>query len=1778
MRLKSLYLLFGLALCAMSLVNCSRESSIKENVNLRNNHSVVFIYRAPFENPDAFADSIINLSNPDSVIVSDTITVTVGDTIYMMGFLRYNSDKIYLYQWILDSLVKDTTGKGKDKMKKALVTGRNATPQSWVYFKEGVYSPLFVAVDGNNATDTAGKDQFIRVINTPPYLGVPKDTLWTRAKSPVTFPILALDSFGTIKSFKVDLDAGGKREAKDWKYEKSETSDSLLITIPYDSTLTDSLGNQKIYIIVTDDDKNTTKDSVYLHFNQLPTIKILGPDDQQRISDTVESFRLFYEGHDKDNEDQLRYYVRVAATPDNQESDLNLSNVYDLVLKNSTATSFAVIEDGENALKKLGFTGRYFSWDVWVTDGYDTVVAEKIKIGKNKQRPRFFYLGPSKSTCDFTGTAKFEGLSTHRGIKITLVNAADSNNIYTAETDENGSFRASGLPAGTFRLTATDETGRGFVKVSTRTPNINAGDEKELPPILLKDPAPPNIYAVKGIEDTIATRNFVISGKFSDFGSQVKTAKAVLDKDTCSSKSQVCSFTELSNHAWSVNVKSVPDGDHSFRISATDSAGYRTDSVYAFVVAATKMVVTVDDASSAITGKDDSLTFKAKIEQANPPIKKVYWKYRHKDSTKFVLVDSSSVSSGAATIKLPASKFKKPTIKYGDQYVMYAESDNGSGSNEVRFVFIDSGPMAIFQSPRMDTVVTPKDTVLIKASVLGNNTDGTNTYKSITWTCLEGKTASANCLSGTDLQQKMVWTKPDTMRVILSVTNMDDDTAVDTLRVIVIADPPTVTIDEEQRVITKKVKSSHTFDVSAKDKYGYIKELAWKCANDASYTAKAIADSSKDTTVSLTITNLPANEVSNYRCIVRATDDDDQKGYDTLFFNVIKDPPIIQLNIHKDDVTIKDEELLKYSVTTILGGAYNVETACHSSLPNIWTEGYKGPVSRVVMPDTAGDYYCVMRAADNDDPSLFTVDTVHYSVFWAPPTVTTMDTTYATINDTLVLYANAQDSAEADLPGGIVLYEWGCGLMNENVLEHPAQNNSATYRAVLPSTAYKNYKCVVRVTDTDGLTAKDSVKISVELGAPTVQVARKTGVVRSGFNIVLDATASDWNEGSMGRIVKREWSCGPITALEDNWKTVSSYDTTWSAPQVATTCYCVARATDDDGNIATDTMKLTYSNETPVITVENKQMYVAEGEVILLNASINKTVWEGVSWYSWQCFYSDTKQPADSLRLLDYYQNGERFYDYRENLSSEGRDVYCVVSAQEQLTQYEYRDTTRVFVLTAENRPVGKITAADTIYPWSGDEAQQGEARYYYTPEWGGMQSQNGTLGDNNARSFYWMFSNVGGGFYTGSSDGSLDTGNVQFFNEAFRRPVSEGDFTVGLVFWDSTSANPTVSFKNRHQADTTYRTIHVRRAWRNLSPDTVLDTTSNRTAPAITVLDKKLVVSYVMSDQTVMTKTYDGSSWGANLSGGNIAVDGDITALRMTNNNSDLYLAVLTSTDKIYVYKSAGGVDSWRTVGTPITGAKTVGLTCRPSTGLPVVTYVESKKPRFSYWNGSTWTKVTPDGASSAREASGAFTTTSGIFVLVFTDTTSKYNAYYSIFDQNLSFKKTVSIGKEIGNITVATDLDNIYLGYMDRSLSVKGPRVRVGSVTLNGIDLISNHVLKTNMYLSNLMIAARGTKAYVVFDDEMDFAFCHAFAFDGTNWQLYGENKLPYFEGPFYDSHGYNLFGGAPEIAIASDGMVYISMRAHAGTPRAGTAPSRNKGPIVMKNVSKNWVINTK
>ena len=144
--------------------------------------------------------------------------------------------------------------------------------------------------DGNTARDTA----HINVLLDPPSVTVQREVItvregfnilldasaydgygsivkreWSCGTGSITFPIVAIDSFGTIKSFKIDLDASGKGKPEKWKYKQLE-GDSIEITIKYDSTKVDSIGNQKIYIIVTDDDDNETRDSVNLRTKNCP--------------------------------------------------------------------------------------------------------------------------------------------------------------------------------------------------------------------------------------------------------------------------------------------------------------------------------------------------------------------------------------------------------------------------------------------------------------------------------------------------------------------------------------------------------------------------------------------------------------------------------------------------------------------------------------------------------------------------------------------------------------------------------------------------------------------------------------------------------------------------------------------------------------------------------------------------------------------------------------------------------------------------------------------------------------------------------------------------------------------------------------------------------------------------------------------------------------------------------------------------------------------------------------------------------------------------------------------------------------------------------------------------------------------------------------------------------------------------------------------------------------------------------------------------------------------
>jgi hypothetical protein len=84
----------------------------------------------------------------------------------------------------------------------------------------------------------------------------------------------------------------------------------------------------------------------------------------------------------------------------------------------------------------------------------------------------------------------------------------------------------------------------------------------------------------------------------------------------------------------------------------------------------------------------------------------------------------------------------------------------------------------------------------------------------------------------------------------------------------------------------------------------------------------------------------------------------------------------------------------------------------------------------------------------------------------------------------------------------------------------------------------------------------------------------------------------------MGSIVQKEWACGILSEINTHWKWFHNSILFGSPSTVQLNYGCVARATDDDGNQATDTTHVTFSSEVPIVTVNKEKIYVKAGDYV----------------------------------------------------------------------------------------------------------------------------------------------------------------------------------------------------------------------------------------------------------------------------------------------------------------------------------------------------------------------------------------------------------------------------------------------------------------------------------------------------------------------------------------------------------------------------------------------------
>ena len=1779
MRLRISCLVFALVASLAALYGCSRESSIVENVRLRNNHSIVFAFSHPFDNAEAFADSIRHADMPADSI-ADTITVTVNDSVYFMGFLPLYAEKIYRFEWIFGDSV---------------ITSENTKVVSWAFDSAGVYFPIFRAVDGNNAIDTAGvhrRPLYIRVIDTPPQLSVPRDTVKARHKKAATLTILATDSYGSIKKVKVDLDAAGKDTAKVWETKKIENTDSLTLSIPYKEEYVDSLGNQTIFVSVIDDDGNETLDTVYLHFNQLPTIEMLQPTDNASLNSKKRQ-ALYYRAEDSDNPGSLRYYIRMAKSPDGRNPPIFTDPEESLIAANIVEKSFEIIEIAPDSSihNVVGLAGIIY-WDVWVTDGYDTVYAKHVKDG-DKERPWKFYLGESGTTSledidgNIWGYAKYQGWSGHHStIRITVEDTL-GNKFYT-HTNEKGKYDIN-LKPGKYNVLATDTSGYRFADTLLKKREVFPDDTLFLDTMLLRDTAKPVIVFEK--MDTLRVRDFQISFKLYDFGSQVASATAWLD-------GKEVEHSYFSTNSWSRNETAVPDGEHLFKIVVRDSAGLVSDTAkMTFYVDASLISLTIDGKTSKMVNTTQSLTFQAKVENAVPLPDSLTWITNIEGASTF----RTKITDSVATLTI--EKTQLPTsIQSNTFYEMIAKTSDGITTNKVRFGFFDDGPVVYFESPVNDTSISINDTIHYNLFAFGNNTDPNDNTFTLAWNCDEG----TPCPSDNSTEGNISWSTIGQKKLVVEITNADDEKRKDTLLVNVISDPPTIRTTQEGNDNRHKINSFVDVAVSASDKFGTITKIDWGCTNGTMFTfdeSKDIdppAKSITDETVSL---HMSGTATDSYRCIVRVTDDDGETASDTLQFKVLLDLPFVSINKKNQTLTIKDQVQMDFVGIDTLGTLVGYEVSCDSVKGNLASNwiSFSGPAApTVTMPPEACTWYCAIQVTDDDNNK--SRDTATFTVLQDPPTVQVLGNYTVTIKDTLRLDAIANDRY-----GEIVLYEWGCGSAGATSIGFTySSTTSPSYSAIMPATAQEDYRCIIRVTDDDGNTARDTTIIDIIQAPPTVIVANKTAIVREGYNIVLNATAYDYPDYP-GYIEKREWSCAIPSEIPTHWKTVSQFDTVWKAPAPAATFYCIARVTDNDGNIAMDTMSISFSTETPIISVKDEEIYINAGDAFELNASVND-VWQGISWFTWECFDAETKKSLEKVDKYDYYANNQSFYDYRPGeFTQSGKAMYCVVTAEESSTKVTFTDTTRV--QTVSQLPVGVITAADTVYMWSGDESfDSGESYYFYTSEWGGMNSTLGTIGNASMQEFWWNFSNVDGNYYKGNTDGTLDT-NILEFNQAFIRSSRETSMTICLDYRDSSAEFVTQSFLAKHRAEEVCRNIYFRKAWRNLAKDTVIETTKMTTAPVLAVAGNKPVIVYLKDKFTVKSAYPTSDTTWQEITASAIQASDSITALKIANNGTDLYLAVLTSAGKLSVYKSANGTSTWATVGDSITGATNIAIACHPTSGNPLVSYIktDTKASVFSRWNGTEWvtanvsvpTYQTYDTSNcrqtttrpkktvcdttytnhqlKMRELQPAYLQ-NGSLAFIFVDTTSNYQAYYTLYDSEYSVKKnSENIATNVNGVNLVATGNTLYMGFLNRDTEKYGPYVYKGEAGTSSISWTKSGVYGNSIHEGiiayHINLATYDGKLYAIIDDKgkPSLAQSHVFYLDGNTWKLLGENELPYFKATFYNYHSYYLRGSVPSIAVGSNGKVFISMLAWENAGGRG----KNFGPIVMKYVADTWTV---
>ena len=323
------------------------------------------------------------------------------------------------------------------------------------------------------------------------------------------------------------------------------------------------------------------------------------------------------------------------------------------------------------------------------------------------------------------------------------------------------------------------------------------------------------------------------------------------------------------------------------------------------------------------------------------------------------------------------------------------------------------------------------------------------------------------------------------------------------------------------------------------DAFGFIAGWSWDIGNTGTF-----GSSRADTSV---IAPLTGN--ANWLCVLRATDDEGNHGYDTVKVNVMQDVPVVNAGVDTS-VHINTLIMLTGSYTQQFGtaikyywdfngdGVFDDSNATSPAMQTIYTHG--------------ANYNAVMAVLD-DDGNLGTDIRVVTVLNNAPLITTIRNDTTISIYDSIPFSISATDA-----DGAVSKYEWD--FNGDGTWEYTGTTGNTGYRFRPAGT----FKSIVRVTDNDGKATSDTVNVTVLQDAPVVNAGNDTNRLIVGAQVTLHGQASQ----QFGTIIKWEWKIGATDIFkESNNDTVITYP---NVPEI----YCILRVTDDDSNAVFDTVCL----------------------------------------------------------------------------------------------------------------------------------------------------------------------------------------------------------------------------------------------------------------------------------------------------------------------------------------------------------------------------------------------------------------------------------------------------------------------------------------------------------------------------------------------------------------------------------------------------------------------------